>query len=301
MTGLLRLRECRLRVQRKFCWLRGDSRGVKRFSNLIAGNRAWTAVEKSFDDAVQPTLSVEIGTDCNYQCSFCPQSSFRRPSHFMSGDDFDLLMHRLEDIQYEGHVCLAVNNEPFLHPKLLDFCAAISRRLPKGRGALISNGALIKLSDLKTLAQLDVPPGIEVNDYTESRVVATRLRGWLETNPDLKRIPLSITLRGSTEMLSNRAGNQPVGQSFIEDYQDVFCTWPFMSLFFTWELKAFLCCSDYRHAVILGDLHQDGIMKIWQGSAYREIRARMLETARAGLPLCRNCDAEWFQLPEHCA
>jgi len=300
MNLLLSINEIRLRAIRKLCWLRKDMRGVKRFSNRIAGDRARAFAKQKFNDAVQPTISVEIGTDCNYQCSFCPQSSFHRPSKFMSREDFDVLINRLEAIGYTGHVCLAVNNEPFLHPLLLEFCATISRRLPKARAALISNGALIKLSDLHNLAQLDVPPGMEINDYSESRAVAKRISGWLAENEDLKRIPISITLRGRSEVLSNRAGNQPGSESVIEDYRDIFCTWPFMSLFFNWELKAFLCCSDYRHAVIMGDLHKDGIMDIWQGAAYKEVRARMLESARAGLPLCRQCDAEWFHLPEHC-
>lgn len=289
-----------LRVRRKWCAVRGDARGVKRFSNLIAGRRARSRVAGRFDETVHPTLSVEIGTDCNYQCAFCPQSSYKRPSQFMSKEDFGLLMTRLEDIGYTGEVCLAINNEPFLHPGLLEFCTTISKRLPKGRGALISNGALIKLNDLRQLADLDVPPGIQINDYTESKVVAERIRTWVEAHPELKRIPLTITLRGRAEVLSNRAGNQPVAGSMVEDYRDVFCTWPFVSLFFTWDLRSFLCCSDYRHAIIMGDLRHQGIMDIWTGPAYRTVRAKMLRTARAGLPLCCQCDAEWYCVPRHC-
>jgi hypothetical protein len=65
-------------------------------------------------------------------------------------------------------------------------------------------------------------------------------------------------------------------------------------------MKAFFCCSDYYHEMILGDLNQQGLMDIWNGPAYREIREHMLNTCRAKIPLCAQCDDARFSLPDHC-
>jgi hypothetical protein len=213
---------------------------------------------------------------------------------------FDVLLLRLEQIRYSGNVWLSVNNEPFLHPLILQFCEAISERLPSARGGLISNGAVVTIDHLRALARLARPPCIKFNDYTPQHSIAKRIEGWVASESELARIPVSISLRGRDEHLSNRAGNQPGCDSRMADYHDIFCTWPFGSMFLTPELKVFLCCSDYRHEVIIGDLNNSSIMDIWTGPQFRKLRVSLLAEARAGIPLCRRCDAEWFCLPEHC-
>lgn len=290
-----------MRIRRKWCFVRGNERGVKRFSNMISSRRAVVRLQACFDESVPPEVNVEINTNCNYACPFCPQSSCKRPVQYMTREVFEVLIKRLEAIDYAGHVCLSVNNEPFLHPLILEFCETISKRLPKARGGLISNGALITKEHLLALAKLDLPPRLQINDYTSTRSVSKRIETMFAQDPILKRIPLTVSLREIAERLSNRAGNQPGCGSDVGDYQDIVCTWPFMGLFLTPDLQFFLCCSDYHHKIILGDLIRESLMDIWQGEPYRDLRKRMLASARKGIPLCSGCDADWFCLPEHCS
>ncbi len=286
-----------LRARRKWFFLRGNGRGVTRYSNLIASRRTINGLKDRFDEMVPPGINVEINTNCNYACAFCPQSSWRRPVRYMTWDTFEVLIKRLEDIDYAGRVCMSVNNEPFLHPLVLKFCETITRRLPKARGSLISNGALITKEHLLALAKLEIPPHLQINDYTLGHTVSKRLEAMFAEDQVLSRIPFAIALRGSAERLSNRAGSQPGCESNLEDYQDIVCTWPFIGMFLTPELKAFLCCSDYQHRIIMGDLGGSTVMSIWRSEAYRNLRCHMMSKARSGLTLCAECDTEWFSLP----
>lgn len=292
---------CRLR--RKMCHLRRDARGVTRWSNVMATKKVLPVLARRFKEDEPPAVNIEITTDCNYACPFCPQSSYRRSSRYMTPEAFSYVVDELRRMDFSGLIVPAVNNEPFMHESLMSFCEQIALRLPRANCLLLSNGSLITFEHLRFLASLPRPPSILVNDYTENHMVACRIRGMLGSL-DTRFAPslnVEVRERSRAEKLSNRAGNQGGCTSVLDDYQDVVCTWPFTGVFLAPDLKTFLCCSDYRHQVMMGDLKEKRLMDIWRGEPYRDLRRKMLDTCREGLSLCERCDAEWFCLPPHCA
>lgn len=272
-----------------------------RWSNRMESASVLPLLRSRFDEHVPPSVNIEITTDCNYGCSFCPQSSRRRPSKAISRDAMAHVVTDLKDIRFDGLVVLAVNNEPFLHPDLMSFCEMISGELPGAECLLVSNGSLVTVDHLRFLSRLERRPMLLVNDYTENREVSARIREMLASIGTAPALPVTIKARSRAEKLSNRAGNQGGNDATVADYRDVVCTWPFGGLFLSADLEAFLCCSDYMHEVILGNMKAQRLMDIWTGAPYRDIRRRMLATQRADIELCRRCDAEWFSLPAHCA
>ena len=300
MNLLNDLRVLPFRFRRKLCHWRGDARGVAKWSNRIAHAATLPPLIETFDDSVHPDISLEITTACNYRCPFCPQSSVQRESGEMSMDDLNHVVEGLSRIGFEKNLVLSVNNEPFAHPQILAFCELISRRLPGATCSLISNGSLITRDQLAFLAALPVPPHLLIDDYTPDHGIIVRLKEWMKDLPGGSRVTVAYLERSMTERLSNRAGHVPDASSAVEDYRNVVCTWPFIGVFVRFDLQAFLCCSDFRHEVIMGNLREQSVMEIWQGARYRDVRRKMLATQRADLPLCCRCDAEWFGLPQHC-
>ncbi|OGV61541.1 MAG: hypothetical protein A2283_13705 [Lentisphaerae bacterium RIFOXYA12_FULL_48_11] len=203
-------------------------------------------------------------------------------------------------MRYTGKVVLTGNNEPFMHPLLVDFCRMISDRLPFARCHFTTNGSLITREQVRELCELSHPPAVDINDYTPQHVVIPRIRSLLSSLSKSNRLTVVMRERSRDEYLGNRAGNQS-GESNPEDYRNVICTWPFMGLFVSWDLKVFQCCSDYLHEVVVGDLSKQSLMDIWKGQECREIREKMLTSKRRNLVLCRKCDSDWFILPDHCA
>ena len=288
-----------LRARRKLAHLAGDRRAVSRWSNLLASEAITAALRSQFDSAIPPAINLEINTDCNYRCPFCPQSTYRRPPRYITRQGFQHVVHELRALDFSGQFVLSVNNEPFLHPLLLEFCAVISSELPRATTCIISNGALVREEHLVRLAQLLRPPAITIDDYTPDHAVAKRMRGWL-ARPECEALSVSVVERSWREQISNRAGNQPGCRTIVGDYHDIVCAWPFGGLFLNPELKVFLCCSDYRYEAIVGDLNTQRLMDIWAGPALQEIRSALLVPDRSAVPLCARCDAECWCLPEHC-
>lgn len=50
-----------------------------------------------------------------------------------------------------------------------------------------------------------------------------------------------------------------------------------------------ICCVDWAHHTVVGDVGRNTLQEIWQGDALREFRKMHLEHRRADNPACRDC------------
>lgn len=287
------------RIMRKLCHFRQNVRGVDYWTNSYRTSVALPVLCRQFNDIHPPHVQIETTTDCNYHCSFCPQSVCPRPAQYVSDNGFTYFLEQLKRVDFPFTVSMGVNNEPFMHPLLMTFCEKVAVQLPKAIGIVVTNGSLIRHEHLDFLAGLPKPPILMVNDYTKNRSVSRNITEWRRTCGH-DRMIIQIRMRSSDQIMSNRAGNHPGTFENIYDFRHVICTWPFYCMFFSSNLEAFLCCADYHHTVILGDLKSQDLMSIWQGDAYREIRHKLLTTRRRDLPLCGKCNDVRFSLPDHC-
>jgi radical SAM protein with 4Fe4S-binding SPASM domain len=56
----------------------------------------------------------------------------------------------------------------------------------------------------------------------------------------------------------------------------------------TWDGKVLPCCFDKDAEFVMGDLNKDSFGEIWNNSAYKEFRKRVLN-GRKSIIICRNC------------
>ncbi len=283
------------RVREKVCLARGRSQRAKKWRNLHALER----LRHHFDPSVPPQIRIEIGSDCNFRCAFCPQAETRRPSVYLTDGGLQHLLDQLRPLHYASQINFNVSNEPFLHPRLLGFCRAVATQLPLATTQLITNGSLITREHLCALTALPRPPLMTVNDYTTGHGILKRLAGWLK-EPELARLPVTLVPRSPDETLSNRAGNLIGGRHASQWNAVQTCSWPFIAMSIAPTLKAYLCCSDYANAVEVGDLNTTPLMEVWNGAPLRAARAALLVPNRRQQRLCDHCDAEYWVLPEHC-
>ena len=269
--------------------------GVARWTNQLAVH----SLRQRFDPQQTPDIYFEINTDCNYRCPFCPQAQRPRAPRYATPAAFARVISELQPLNFSGTLTLSVNNEPFLHPQLMDFCRQAAQALPHATLALTSNGSLITPEHLESFAAMRRPPVLTVNDYTPDQTVIQRLQKW-RLDPRLAQLPITLQSRTRHEILSNRAGNLPHGRQPSNRQRRFVCTWPFVTLWFTPELKAFQCCSDYEQAMVMGDLNQQPLMEIWLSPPLQRIRAALLAPDRSLDPLCHRCDSQWWELPRHC-
>lgn len=95
-------------------------------------------------------VDVELTNHCNLNCLFCGQQVMKRPKGFMDEKVFKKIAD--ECAKFSTPIRLIRWGEPFLHPKIIDFC-----RYAKSKNLLLhitNNGLAIKESDMWALVEM---------------------------------------------------------------------------------------------------------------------------------------------------
>ena len=76
------------------------------------------------------------------------------------------------------------------------------------------------------------------------------------------------------------------GIPFLEK---IACPWVFYELAINWDGSVSLCNEDWIHGTIVGNIHEDSLLRIWKGKRLYEMQKMMLEGRRNENKVCANC------------
>lgn len=83
----------------------------------------------------------------------------------------------------------------------------------------------------------------------------------------------------------------PVGMDgFTKRKRRVVCPEPFSKLSINFDGTVSICCVDWSHGTVVGDLKKTNITNIWHGAELKEFRLKHLQGKRSEIPACAGCD-----------
>ena len=92
-------------------------------------------------DNLPLAIEIEINSECNLSCAYCPNAKKKRiETGHMSEDLFVKLMEQLRSHQYSGRISFHFYNEPTLSPQLERFISITRDYIPNAKTVLYSNG-----------------------------------------------------------------------------------------------------------------------------------------------------------------
>ena len=65
-------------------------------------------------------VEIEISSQCNFKCSYCPVSKFPRPNGILPTETYKNVIDQLREIGYSGSIAPHLYNEPLLDSRLPD-------------------------------------------------------------------------------------------------------------------------------------------------------------------------------------
>ena len=82
-----------------------------------------------------------------------------------------------------------------------------------------------------------------------------------------------------------------VGMDGLTEKKDrVVCPEPFSKLAINFDGTVSICCVDWSHGTVVGDLKESSLADIWHGSKLKEFRLKHLQGKRSEIPACAGCD-----------
>ena len=68
------------------------------------------------------------------------------------------------------------------------------------------------------------------------------------------------------------------------------CALLWQKMVIDWNSDVVLCCDDYSHQIVLGNLKNQTVEEIWKGDKLKEIRKQHLNGEFHKIPLCNGCN-----------
>lgn len=260
------------------------------------------------------TLCLEITSDCNRKCEFCPVAYNTRPSEAMPFHVVEAACDELASLKYRGRVELYIYNEPLKQREpLYAALDAFKMRCPNVTVMIATNGDFLKgTDDIAFLFHKGVQQ-IVLNAYTAKQV--PRFREWAAAFPDLTddvyrplprgKCAIKVYDKSTPESfgtgifrLQNRAGLIPAFLPPAPEPVKRMCVKPFRLLNVNWRGEALVCCNDYHGDVVAGRFPTMSLEEIWNGPVLNAYRRKLMNKDRS-LPLCRVCDCHSGAYPHN--
>jgi len=69
----------------------------------------------------------------------------------------------------------------------------------------------------------------------------------------------------------------------------IVCPYPFYSMAVNFDGTVSVCCADWSHGTVVGDVRKNSLLEIWKGEGLNLLRRKHLLGQRADIAACANC------------
>jgi radical SAM protein with 4Fe4S-binding SPASM domain len=274
-----------------------------------------------------PPKEVDIGTtnSCNANCVMCPHNKLKKMGT-MKEDLFKKIINDCVKIGVKS-VCLSFFGEPFLDKKIIE---RIKYAKEKGlKVSFYSNASLMNKEKAKNIIESGLD-NIVISFEGTDKENYEKIRRNLKFEDTKRNIEDLVELKKEMNSLKPNIGlvfveiNQ--SDNDIKNYCDYWkskvqsiqrinmrnwagqikgssekslhfnnknrtpCANLWEKLTIDWNGDAVLCCDDWSHSVVLGNLKKQNLKEIWKGKKLKHIREIHKNGEFSKIPLCAKCN-----------
>jgi radical SAM protein with 4Fe4S-binding SPASM domain len=259
-------------------------------------------------------MQVELTEGCNLRCPFCGLNGIRTKQpdlKFMSVTTADHIVSLLKQDHWTPRIEFAMHGEPSLNPSMIEILHLFRRKLPSRTHLMMTSngGGFLKETTGTVDAALESLNVLALDCYENVQIVPKVLERYKgqhvpvfypadkSGNPHRRRKPsehdfvivqdISEATRGTHASLNNHAG---CGSPKNDKAAGKRCAKPFREISVRWDGSVAICCNDWRGLYKCGNVLEQGLEEIWQGSAFAAARRKLYHGMRDFGP-CKGCDA----------
>lgn len=272
-------------------------------------------------------VEIETVAACNARCVMCPIPAMSRPRGIMPEELYRKVIDELVPLAPK-EVCPFNDGEPFLDKNILSRIAYLNERIPQAKVILYTNASLLtpriilELSRLK-IARISISFNAARKETYERVMVGLNyeevlknvdalIEGMKGTGTDIYVSFLKLDQNRGESMLFRRMWwgkpvevgiwkrmdfgghvKLPIEQRIRRALDFALppnpCTRALNTMSILWDGRAAICCRDYEGEVLLGNVGEASVERVWNSEAAWELRWKHLEGHRGEIEICRFC------------
>ncbi len=235
-------------------------------------------------------VEIEINSDCNMACPYCPNSQAERVEKGrMDQDLFIEILSQLRSFEYSGRISYHFYNEPTLSPDLDLFVQLTREYLPQARIDLYSNGTLLDKNRIENLIQSGVDKFSLTKHFKAN--TASLEQALEEISPENRK---KIRYQNFKDLsLTNRGGSLNLKVSNLKPPLSLPCFIPQCALVITVKGNVVPCYEDYFQKHTMGNIKTSHIIEIWNSKKFVDFRENLQLGLRDKWDVCKDCNNAW--------
>jgi cyclic pyranopterin phosphate synthase len=228
-------------------------------------------------------VAVELSSQCNRKCWYCPNKLGTYPKgQDMSDEIFTKILADLRAINWRGGFCFHYMNEPLMREDIVERVAQVRKDLPKAMPLVISNGDYLTEDLMERLIKAGMfratvtrhPPFSPNWDVRMAKIEAR----W----PNYIRLHSLYEVYNSGGLITELDQLEPV--KIVKPS----CISTLCSLPIRYDGNVTVCCCDYYREVSMGNVLDYSVWEIWSNPQFVEVRRRLRGGDRM-FKMCRGC------------
>ena len=263
------------------------------------------------------SVCLETFNLCNGSCIFCPYVRVHDNKILLEDKYVFSIIDEAANMNIE-RFSLFNNNEPLLDDRIYDFIAYARKKMPNVRMTLSSNGKIITTEKLLKVIKNGID-NFYISIPTLDEEISHKIMG-------INAMDIVEKIMGlPNELYKNIRIAVPMSRYFDKEiYKRVFE--PYAIRVITWEMEAnaewpefetikklaqmkyeygcdrpldqaiissngdvLLCCRDWKHEVVLGNIKEKTLLDIWHSEQMKCYQMKCEEGNQKDIPLCSSC------------
>lgn len=218
------------------------------------------------------TIQIETQANCNRDCGYCPVSILPKRTGRMADEVIESIIQQLQEINYSQLLHFHFLNEPLLDKRIFRFLTLAKESLPKARIQLTTNGDLLDMDVINRLIFECRVDNIQISLHDQETDI--RFTSLLAVAPDDVTNKVNVKKMYDAKKVNGVSNKKIIswGGSLQhrEDEYD-FRRVPLSGCDKTDLIIDYLgdvhpCCDDALSEYVLGNVHKNTILEIWDGS-----------------------------------
>jgi radical SAM protein with 4Fe4S-binding SPASM domain len=265
------------------------------------------------------SVSIETYSLCNGRCVFCPyeEMNLARTTFALKNN----IVQQIIDEAAENNVqklVFYVNNEPILDKRIIKFIKYAKREMPKSKLIFSSNGRNLTASKIIELVNSGINslsitiPALD-NEYYKSlmKYDISKIISLFEEIPSniyqYIRVATPLTHYYSKEEFTKMFEKQGIevcawdieANTMWTNFHDITkicdlrygfgCDRPLDSAFISSNGDVIICCRDWKHNNVIGNIYESTLGNIWSGSEMKRIQQLVIRQQFSEIECCKNC------------
>ena len=267
------------------------------------------------------SAQIELVEGCTRLCSFCGLNGIRDAPggyKYMSEHVAETTARQLRDLSPECRIEFAMHGEPLVHPHAHKLIYMFRAYMPKAQIMVTTNGATL-IKKMQERVEKLFASGVDfivLDTYyperDELRARAAELKAPVKVvdfyddlapkgdgpyrhhHGKMKNTVILMDDIGArdgehpTRVLMNHAGSNPSKPAAPEPLKKT-CTNPFREVTVAYDGNVNICCMDWKHEFVMGNVKGETLTQIWNGARFEAARAHLQSKDRGFAP-CDKCD-----------